>query len=375
MGKSVVLAAEARLTSLLRCAQAGLRVRGALPAGHSDRHHRLTGPFAGSQQLCLGLAARCLVVAVMAGPAACSSDAPPPVASLGGAGNANHGGSAGGAVIGGNGGVGGRGGAGSGGAGGTPASVSGAGQGGGGASGGSSGAAGTSGSGAGGAPSGGSAGASDDRAAAAALNGYQLLDPCQSSYAAVATPGDVCPQDSAVKNQKLPLQFGGDAQVTYEVTLRVRGIMEGYWYAGGTLDPVSKTFYTGGVPTIDGNTSACKNKTSELPFSLPAEITPVDNCWNGFNVFALTVSQPSQHYYLNYTAEKNGDRPPHAVYTSDYTVTIPIQGQAKLEFYVIGSDEHECYNFDKVLPGVTTSPSPYIGEFVDFEVMNVTRAQ
>ena len=211
-------------------------------------------------------------------------------------------------------------------------------------------------------------------AAAAVLNGYRLLDPCQSSYHAVATPGDVCPQDTAVKNQKIQLQFGGTAGVTYNVTLRVRGVMEGYWYSGGTLDAKSMRFYTGGVPTIGGMASACKNKTSELPFALPAEITPVDNCWNGFNMFALTVSAPAQHYYLNYTADVNGDRQPHAVYTSDYTVTIPIQGQAKLEFYIVGSDEHECYNFNTQIPGVSTTPNPYIGDFAQFDVTNVTTA-
>jgi hypothetical protein len=213
----------------------------------------------------------------------------------------------------------------------------------------------------------------DDLAAAAVLNRYQLLDPCQASYKAVATPGDVCPQDAAVKNQHITLQFGGDSAVTYAVTLRVRGIMEGYWYSGGTLDATGKTFYTGGVPTIGGYSSACKNKTSELPFAMPAEMTPTDDCWNGFNVFGLMVSEPKQHHFLNYTANKNGDRPPHAVYSSDYTVTISIQGQAKLDFYVVGSDEHECYNFDKIVDGVALRPSPYIGEFAQFDVMRVTR--
>jgi len=258
-------------------------------------------------------------------------------------------------------------------AGGAPAATGGGGSSSGGVSGG--GAAGSAGLAGGGLGQGGSAGAVDDQAAATVLNHYQLLDPCQSGYHAVSTPGDVCPQDTAVKNQAISLQFGGDASVTYNVTLHVRGIMEGYWYSGGMLDSTSKTFYTGGVPTIGGFSSACKNHTSELPFMLPAEITPTDNCWNGFNMFALTVSAPSQHYYLNYTAEKNGDRPPHAVYQSDYTVTIPIQGQAKLEFYIVGSDEHQCYNFDHVVTGVTTSPSPYIGEFVQFDVVSVARAQ
>ena len=219
----------------------------------------------------------------------------------------------------------------------------------------------------------GSAGASDS-AAAAVLDKYQLLDPCDlSSYKVEASAGAVCPQTTAVKNQHVAVQFGGDAAITYDVTLHVRGIMEHYWFTGGTLDPISKTFYTGGVPTVGGYSSACKNKTSELPFTLPTELSPTDNCWNGFNMFALAVSEPKTHYFLNYTTDKSVDRPPHAVYGDDYTVTIPIKGQAKLDFYIVGSDEHECYNHNQVISGVTLTSTPYIGEFVQFDVTKVSR--
>lgn len=217
--------------------------------------------------------------------------------------------------------------------------------------------------------------ASDDAAALAVLNGYQLLDPCDlTNYQVQADPGAVCPQLNSVKNQHVMQKLAGDPNVTYSVTLRVRGIVERYWYEGGTLDPVSKVFYTGGVPTVGGLDSACKNKASELPFQLPSEISPSDGCFNGFNVFAMTVSEPKQHFYLNYTADKNGDRPPHAVYSQDYTVTVAMQGQATLDFYIIGSDEHQCYNHDKVIEGVTLAQSPYIGEFLQFDVVEVTRA-
>jgi hypothetical protein len=251
------------------------------------------------------------------------------------------------------------------------------------------GAAGQSGGGAGGAGMGGAAGAAgnnggnagggtgptDDSAALAPLNGYQLLDPCDlTNYKVEAGAGAVCPQLNAVKNQHVMRKLAGDANVTYDVTLRVRGIVERYWYEGGTLDPVSKVFYTGGVPTVGGFASACKNKASELPFQLPPEVSPSDGCFNGFNVFAMMVSSPKQHFYLNYTTDKDNDRPPHAVYSQDYTVTIQMQGQATLDFYIIGSDEHQCYNHDKVIDGVTLTSSPYIGEFLQFDVLKVARA-
>ena len=224
---------------------------------------------------------------------------------------------------------------------------------------------------------GGAAGSSpaDDTAALAPLNGYQLLDPCDMrNYQVQSDPGAVCPQLDSVKNQHVSKKIAGDANVTYDVTLRVRGVVERYWYEGGTLDPVSKVFYTGGVPTVGGFASACKNKASELPFQLPPEVSPTDGCFNGFNVFAMTVSEPKQHFYLNYTADKNGDRPPHAVYLQDYTVTLKMKGQATLDFFIIGSDEHQCYNHDKVIEGVTLTSSPYIGNFLQFDVVKVMRA-
>ena len=213
-----------------------------------------------------------------------------------------------------------------------------------------------------------------DAAALAPLDGFQLLDPCDlTTYHVEPGAGAVCPQVNEVKNQHVTVHLGGEASITYVVTLRVRGIVERYWYTGGTLDPSSKVFYTGGVPTVGGYASACKNKASELPFALPADMSPTDGCFNGFNVFGMGISAPKQHFFLNYTTDKLDDRPPHAVYAQDYTVSVEMQGQAAIDFYVIGSDEHQCYNHDKLLDGVALPSSPYIGEFLQLDVVNVKR--
>jgi len=257
--------------------------------------------------------------------------------------------------------------AGGGGAGGATPGTGGGGAGGGGA--GSSGAA-AAGAGAGGQAS----DPAQDAAAFAPLDGFQLLDPCDlTTYKVEPGGGAVCPQKDDVKNQHVTLHLAGDADVTYSVTLRVRGIVERYWYDGGTVDPVSNVFYRGGVPTVGGFASACKNKASSLPFTLPPELSPTDGCFNGFNVFGMSVSAPKQHFFLNYTTDKDGDRPPHAVYRQDYTVTLDMQGQATLDFYIIGSDEHQCYNHDQVVDGVQLPSAPYIGEFLQFNVVKVAR--
>jgi hypothetical protein len=238
----------------------------------------------------------------------------------------------------------------------------------------SAGASGNAGAGGGGGAGGNASDPAADLAAFATLDGFQLLDPCDlTSYAVEPGASAVCPQKDDVKNQHVTLHLAGDASITYVVKLRVRGIVERYWYDGGSLDPISKVFYSGGVPTVGGYASACKNQASSLPFTLPAELTPVDGCFNGFNMFALSVSAPKQHFFLNYTTDKDGDRPPHAVYPQDYTVSVDMQGQATLDFFAVGSDEHQCYNHNQIIDGVELPSSPYIGEFLQFDVVSVTR--
>jgi len=235
----------------------------------------------------------------------------------------------------------------------------------------------------------------DPRAAAQELDGFALLKPC------FAPPsGCCCDENSAAllntgmapENQHLMKQFGGDAGATYNVKLRVVGVAERYWYTGGMLDPTSKIFYTGGLPTIhstqapNNNLSpgqgACKihppqtDKDFPIPFTVPPEVAPADNCYNGFNIFAMTVSSPKQTYYLNYTTDfDNADRQPHSVYKTDYTVTIPIAGQAKIDFYVLDGDHHQVANTNMSVPNVknTTIKQPYSGNFLELEVVDVTR--
>jgi hypothetical protein len=240
-----------------------------------------------------------------------------------------------------------------------------------------------------------SVGGSGDRAAAQLFEGFAILKPCVSSFKPSGNAnnnGDCCCEELAAnENQHVSKQFGGDPSVTYNVKLRIAGVAERYWYSGGALDPVSKLFYTGGLPTIHSTQApnnnlkagqgACKIHPPEtdgqfaLSFTVPAEVRPTDGCYNGFNVFALTVSAPKQSYYLNYTTEFDGvDRQPHSVYKTDYTVTIPIAGQAQVDFYTIDGDHHQVTNNGTMsVQGVKTT-QPYNGNFLEFTVLDVTRA-
>jgi hypothetical protein len=246
--------------------------------------------------------------------------------------------------------------------------------------------------------SGGAGGGEDLRTAAEVLDGFALLKPCFSTPGSCS--GCTCDENSsallssgmAPENQHISKQFGGDEAVTYQVKLRVVGVAERYWYSGGTLDPTSKVFYTGGLPTIHSaqaannlgaGQGACKIHPPQtdgnypIPFTVPPEVAPADNCYNGFNIFAMTVSSPKQSYFLNYTTDFDGiDRQPHSVYKTDYTVTIPVAGQAKIDFYVIDGDHHEVANTNMTVPNVknTQIKQPYSGNFLELEVVEVAVA-
>jgi hypothetical protein len=234
----------------------------------------------------------------------------------------------------------------------------------------------------------------DDRSAAEVIDGFALLKPCVADFVPSGqnNNGDCCCEELAAnENQHITKQFGGDAGVTYDVKVRIAGVAERYWYSGGMLDATSMIFYSGGLPTIhsmsapNNNLSpgqgACKIHPPEtdgqfaLPFAVPVEIRPSDGCYNGFNIFALAVSAPKQSYYLNYTTDFDGaDRQPHAVYKTDYTVTIPITGQATLDFYTIDGDHHQVTNNGTMTVPDLKTMQPYNGNFLEFTVLDVTRA-
>jgi hypothetical protein len=77
--------------------------------------------------------------------------------------------------------------------------------------------------------------------AAQVLDGLAILKPCVSSFRPsgnAGNKGDCCCEELAPnENQHVVKQFGGDPNATYDVKLRIAGVAERYWYAGGMLDP------------------------------------------------------------------------------------------------------------------------------------------
>jgi hypothetical protein len=238
---------------------------------------------------------------------------------------------------------------------------------------------------------GGDGGIVDNRTVALALDGYLLKKPCVDTYVPMPNVNQTCPEKPEDENQHRLERFGGDPNVTYKVTLRVRGINERHWYEGGTLDP-NMLFYSGGRPTAHSplapnavftpGQGACPMHPPEtdakfpLPFPLPTEINPSDGCFNAYTIFALVVSAPKRTYYLNYTDDFDGkDRPAHIVHKTDYVVTFPVQGQAQLDFYIIDGDHHQVTNDGTMTVSGLKVAEPYNGTFLQLDVVTVVQGE
>jgi len=131
---------------------------------------------------------------------------------------------------------------------------------------------------------------------------------------------------------------------TWNVTVRIRGALEGLVYGHGTAPPPGSGWYVGGDTNGDG----------------------------GDNVYELTISSPAQHYYLN-----DGPSGNNYSIAFDYMATFPVDGGATATFYSTGQDGLQWANYDHDgqairFTGVTTTPDPYDGQFAQLDVVTAS---
>jgi len=186
---------------------------------------------------------------------------------------------------------------------------------------------------------------------AAALDQQRLETPC-TSIPNAQTPdlctwrplGTDCPTAGLFLNRMVA--FGGRAGAPYDVSIRVRGVVEPKAYTGGRDG--GDHFYVGGQPTS-----------------------------TGYNVLRLTVSSPPQVFYLN---SDQGDGESHRVFTVDYTKTIRINGGAGLTLEVGDTDcavVRNCQSFATsactplVVAGIPPAPMGFNGQFLQFDVVGI----
>ncbi len=175
----------------------------------------------------------------------------------------------------------------------------------------------------------------------ASLRGLRLELPCKGEK---FEKGEECHWDQSLAQTadpawKLKLEravaFGGKPGTLYDVTLRVRGVVEPKNFSDG--DVKAEHFQSAGTPVTDH-----------------------------YNFYDIEVSEPHAVFTVNRNVEKVG----HFVFALDYQVTIPIRGGAQVKLGAYDSNDIAIANHKSLsLPEV--APTPFDGQFFQIDVVSV----
>jgi hypothetical protein len=223
----------------------------------------------------------------------------------------------------------------------------------GGTSGGAGGFADTGGSGGAGASggSGGSGGTGEVSNIADALEGLRVDAPCAGTPA--PTAGAVC--DHVVltdggffKSQEVTI--AGTPGTTYDVTLRIRGVVEPTNISGGTRPDTSTFQYM-------------NMSWRSIPYTIGGTVVPEDADYAQWNI---SVGSPAEQYFLN-DYQKVG----HYIFELDYEITIPMDANTTVVLNGTDDNEREIVNYEGYAPeGVAGSMN--LGQFIELSVVAVT---
>jgi hypothetical protein len=172
---------------------------------------------------------------------------------------------------------------------------------------------------------------------AAGFQGLTIHDECIGEN---TVQPDTCLH---LRTHEKSFTFGGKEGTVYEVTLRVRGLVEPTTIEGGeTPDPAHPYFKIGGQI-----------------------IRPDYSQWH------IDVSVPKQSYTLNHYPATS-----HTIYKEDFQVTIPIAAGATVLVQTIDANDREIDNGAKgkpdrqqTIPGV--ADTPLAGQILRLDVVRV----
>lgn len=184
----------------------------------------------------------------------------------------------------------------------------------------------------------------------AALSGKRLEQPCFEPLPTAALCGSLA-------DRSMCKEMGGSVVVRsftmagepgkiYDVSLRIRGVVEPRIYLGGK--DAGNHFYVGGMPQVG----------------------------SGYNAYSIAVSSPAKTYYLN-SADAQGEL--YKIYSLDSTQVIPIAAGASVTLQVVDPDcamVKNCQSFEGACaPNVVKDVLPatgFNGQFLQVDVVKVT---
>lgn len=204
----------------------------------------------------------------------------------------------------------------------------------------------------GGAASGGAAsgGGGPDLSLVEALSGLRIDDPCAGSPQ--LTVGATCDHvmlTGGAFHQAKTVTIGGTEGEVYDVTLRVRGVVE-------------PTNVVGGMRTGSETVSYMGQNWRKVPWTVGGSVPPDDT---DYAQWSILVSEPEQRYYMN-----DYQRVGHFVFSLDYEVTIPVAAGSEVTLDANDDNERLILNYEQYAPeGVSGSMN--LGQFVELDVVGI----
>ena len=214
-----------------------------------------------------------------------------------------------------------------------------------GGTGGSAGAAGSSGA-------AGSPGAGGSVDIAQALDGLRVDDACSGT--ADTSVGAVCPHvtltASGGSKYAKSATIAGAAGTVYDVTLRIRGVVE-------------PTSITGGMRSDSGTFQYRSMDWRKVPYTVGGAVANSTDA--DYTQWHIAVDSPKGDFYLN-DYQKTG----HYIFKLDYQVTIPMASNAKVTLDGTDRNERQIVNYEKyAIDGISGSMN--FGQFVQVNVVSV----
>ena len=177
----------------------------------------------------------------------------------------------------------------------------------------------------------------DVKVIAAGFHQLFLHDVCTGDY---APQPDTCLHKQLVEKA---FTFGGNKTETYDVHLRIRGIVEPTTIAGGETPYENHPYYK------VGGTIRARD-------------------WSAWHI---EVTEPKQTYWLNHYP-----RVGHTIYNEDFEATIPVTGGSPVVVRVIDGNDRQIDNAEQgpadrmqIIKGV--ADKPLAGQMLRLDVLGV----
>jgi hypothetical protein len=180
------------------------------------------------------------------------------------------------------------------------------------------------------------------------LDGLRVDDPCTGTPS--TDVGAVCNHVTLTQSGGFhaseAVTIGGTTGTTYDVTLRIRGIVEPTNIQGGTRPDTSTFEYM----DMDFRT---------VPYTIGGTVQSAD-----YAQWRIVVGSPAQTLYLN-DYQKTG----HYIFELDYEITVPMAANTTVTLEVTDSNERLIVNYEQyAIEGIPGSMNH--GQFVQLAVVS-----